>query len=77
MQKAYTMAKIYIENSIQYSEEKKEDISSEVYEHYGDVLYKTDEKEKALEYWIKAKEVGDSKSKTLDKKIETKEYIEE
>lgn len=77
MQKAYSMARIYIENSIQYSEEKKEEITSEVYEHYGDVLFKTGEKEKALEYWTKAKEKGDSKSKTLDKKIETKEYIEE
>ena len=76
-QGAFTMAKIYIENAIKYSEEKKEEISSEVFEHYGDVLYKTDEPEKALEYWIKAKEKGDSKSKTLDKKIETKTYIAE
>lgn len=76
-QKAYSMAKIYIENAIEYSKDKKEDISAEVYEHYGDVLFMTGEKEKALEYWIKAKDVGDSESKTLDKKIETKEYIEE
>lgn len=76
-QGAFTMAKIYIENAIKYSEEKKEEISGEVLEHYGDVLYKTDEPEKALEYWIKAKEKGDSKSKTLDKKIETKTYIAE
>lgn len=76
MQKAYSMARIYIENAVEYSRNKEEEISSEVFEHYGDVLYKTGEEEKALEYWIKAKEVGDSKSKTLDKKIETKEYIE-
>lgn len=76
MQKAYSMARIYIENAVEYSKNKEEEISSEVFEHYGDVLYKTGEEEKALEYWIKAKEVGDSKSKTLDKKIETKEYIE-
>ncbi|MDR2949788.1 MAG: tetratricopeptide repeat protein [Prevotella sp.] len=76
-QGAFTMAKIYIENAIKYSEEKKEEISSEVLEHYGDVLYKTDEPEKALEYWIKAKEKGDSKSKTLDKKIESKTYVAE
>jgi len=36
----------------------------------------TDEKEKALEYWQKAKEKG-SESKTLEKKIETKTYIAE
>lgn len=76
MQKAYSMARIYIENAVEYSRNKEEEISSEVFEHYGDVLYKTGEEEKALEYWIKAKEVGDTKSKTLDKKIETKEYIE-
>lgn len=86
-QKAYTMAKIYLENAIKYSSEKKEEISSEVFEHFGDVLYMTDEKEKALEYWIKAKEqeqkeeeegkAGTRKSKTLDKKIETKTYIAE
>ncbi|NDV94662.1 hypothetical protein D0T84_06980 [Dysgonomonas sp. 521] len=76
-QGAYTMAKIYIENAIKYSEEKKEELSGEVLEHYGDVLYKTGEQEKALEYWIKAKEKGDSKSKTLDKKIEEKTYISE
>ncbi|MDR3057535.1 MAG: tetratricopeptide repeat protein [Prevotella sp.] len=76
-QGAFTMAKIYIENAIKYSEEKKEEISSEVLEHYGDVLYKTDEPEKALEYWIKAKEKGDSKSKTLDRKIESKSYVAE
>lgn len=74
-QGAYTMAKIYIENAVKYSEDKKEELSAEVLEHYGDVLYKTNEPEKALEYWIKAKEKGDSESKTLDKKIETKTYI--
>lgn len=76
-QGAFLMAKIYIENAIKYSEDKNVDINSEVLEHYGDVLYKTNEPEKALEYWIKAKEKGDSKSKTLDKKIETKTYIAE
>lgn len=76
-QGAYMIAKIYIENAIKYSQEKNEELSSEVLEHYGDVLYKTDDHEKALEYWIKAKEKGDSESKTLDKKIETKTYISE
>lgn len=76
-QGAYTISKIYIENAIKYSEEKKEEIGSEVLEHYGDVLFKTGETDKALEYWIKAKEEGDSKSSTLDKKIETKTYISE
>ena len=73
-QGAYATAKIYLENAIKYSAEKEEP-SSEIFEHYGDVLYKTDEKDKALEYWIKAKDNG-SKSKTLDEKIRTKTFIQ-
>lgn len=72
-QGAYTMAKIYIENAVKYSEDEP---SSEVLEHYGDVLYKTDEPEQALEQWKKAKEIG-SESKTLNKKIKSKKYIDE
>ena len=71
-QGAYTMAKIYIENAVKYSEE---DPSAEVLEHYGDILYKTGEPEQALEQWKKAKGLG-SDSKTLKKKIKTKKYIE-
>lgn len=77
VQGAYTISKIYLEDAIKYSKEKGEDLSSEVLEHYGDVLYKTNEPEKALEYWIKAKEKGDSDSQTLERKIETKTYISE
>lgn len=76
-QGAYVMAKIYIENAVKYTAEKGGEVNGEVLEHYGDVLYKTGEEEKALEYWIKAKEAGNSKSKTLDRKIETKTYIAE
>lgn len=71
-QGAYTMAKIYIENAVKYSED---DPSAEVLEHYGDVLYKVGEKEEALEQWKKAKELGGD-SKTLEKKIKRKKYIE-
>ncbi len=71
-QGAYTMAKIYIENAVKYSEDAP---SAEVLEQYGDILYKTGEEEKAIEQWKKAKELG-SDSKTLDKKIKTKRYIE-
>ena len=71
-QEAYTAAKIYIENAVKYSEEEP---SAEVLEHYGDILYKTDEPEKALEQWKKAKKIG-SDSKTLDKKIKAKKYVE-
>ncbi len=71
-QGAYTMAKIYIENAVKYSED---DPSAEVLEHYGDVLYKVGEKEEALEQWKKAKELGGD-SKTLEKKIKRQKYIE-
>lgn len=67
-QGSYTLAKIYIERAIEYS--KEEELSAEVLEHYGDVLYKTGEEEKALEQWKKAKELG-SDSTTLDDKIKT------
>ncbi|PXV65441.1 tetratricopeptide repeat protein [Dysgonomonas alginatilytica] len=74
MQGAYTTAKIYLENAVKYSEEKEKEISAEVLEHYGDVLYMMDDKENAVIYWERAKEKG-SESKTLDQKIKTKTFI--
>lgn len=68
-QGSYTLAKIYIERAIENSEEE---LSAEVVEHYGDVLYRTGEKEKAREQWKKAKELGGD-SAALDKKIKTGE----
>lgn len=68
----YLMAKTYIEKAI----ENDKTNSFELVDHYGDILYMTGEKEKALEQWIKAKELG-KESKTLDRKIEEKTYIEE
>lgn len=75
-QGVYSMSKVYLEKAVNYSKEKEKEISSEVLEHFGDVLFKTNEPEKALEYWIQAKEKG-SESKTLDRKIETKSFIAE
>ena len=71
-QGAYTMAKIYIENAVKYTEDEP---SAEVLEHYGDVLYKTGDKEEAVEQWKKAKEIGGD-SKVLRKKIRSKKYVE-
>ena len=68
----YTLAKLYIESAISKDSEK----SAEIIEHYGDILYKTGEKEKALEQWKKAKEMK-SESATLDRKIAEETYIEE
>ena len=63
-QGSYLMAKIYIEKAIEYSEEP----SADIYEHYGDVLFRTDEQEKAVEQWKKAKELGGD-SRELNRKI--------
>ena len=63
-QGSYIMAKIYIEKAIEYEDEP----SADVYEHYGDVLFKTGEEKTAIEYWKKAKELG-SDSKDLKRKI--------
>lgn len=73
----YISSKIYLGNAVRYSEEKEKEVSSEVLEHYGDVLFKVGDEEEALEYWEKAKAKGDSESTTLDRKIETKTYISE
>ncbi|MDR0422361.1 MAG: tetratricopeptide repeat protein [Proteiniphilum sp.] len=66
-QGSYTLAKSYIERAIEYS---KEDLSAEVAEHYGDVLFRTGEKEEAMIQWKKAKELGGD-SPALNKKIKT------
>lgn len=68
----YTLAKMYIESAIDKDKTK----SPELVDHYGDILFMTGEKEKALEQWKKAKELG-KESKILDRKITEEKYIEE
>ena len=67
----YTEAKFYQEQALANG---KEDMAA-IYEHYGDILFKLNETEKALTYWIKAKESG-SKNKSLPIKISTKKYVD-
>lgn len=45
--------------------------SAEILEHYGDCMYKTDEKDEALKYWKQALQ-KDEGNQELQKKIETK-----
>ena len=45
-------------------------------EHFGDILFKLGEVDRAVEQWKKAKALG-SESKTIDVKIATKNYVEE
>src|SRR5690554_88042 len=63
-QGSYVMARIYIEKAIEYETEP----SAEVYEHYGDVLFKTGEEEEAIEQWKRARDLGGD-SKDLKRKI--------
>ena len=72
MQGNYTLAKIYIENALSKDTEK----SAELVDHYGDILFMSGDKEKAIEQWKKAKEMG-KVSKILDEKIEKGQYIED
>ena len=51
------------------------DTRSVILEHYGDILFKLGEKEKAIEYWNKAKKKGGG-SDLLDKKIVDKNLYE-
>ncbi|MCD8269272.1 MAG: tetratricopeptide repeat protein [Parabacteroides sp.] len=72
MQGSYTLAKIYIESAL----EKDKTKSPELVDHYGDILYMTGEKDKAVEQWKKAREMG-KESEVLDRKIIEGKYIEE
>ena len=63
--KRYDMAKKYIEKAIENSGKN----SSEIVEHYGDILMILGEKEKAIMQWKKAAELGGN-SEELKKKIE-------
>jgi tetratricopeptide (TPR) repeat protein len=67
----YTLAKFYIESALT----KDKTNSSELLDHYGDILYMSGEKEKAVEQWEKAKELGKTGS-IIDRKIQEKTYLE-
>ena len=67
----FILAKLYIEQAIS----RDRSGSAELADHYGDILYMTGEKEKAVEQWEKARESG-KKTATLDKKIAERTYFE-
>ena len=68
----YTLAKIYIESAL----EKDKTKSAELVDHYGDILFMSGDKEKAVEQWKKAKEMGKN-TEVLDRKIAEGTYIED
>ncbi len=69
--KEYAEALKYIEKAVKYNNDK----SAVIVEHYADILYHNNKKDKALEFWKKAKTIGKA-SKFLDEKINKKTYVE-
>ena len=67
----YEQAKIWMQKSLANGS----DMSAVVVEHYGDILFKLNEKDEAIKYWQQAKILGGG-SDFLDKKIETKQIYE-
>lgn len=68
----YKKAKEYIEKAINKEEAKA---SGTLWDHLGDISYKLNEKDKALEYWQKAKGLG-ADNPQLDKKIKESKLYE-
>lgn len=66
VRKEYAEARRYLELALKESE----NVSGTILEHYGDVLYQLGQKDKALEQWKKAKNVGEASDK-IDLKIQT------
>ena len=66
-QGAYSLARAYLERAMRYSADEP---NATISEQYGDVLYRTGNPERALEMWIKARELGGD-SEELMRKIET------
>jgi tetratricopeptide (TPR) repeat protein len=71
----YSLAKFYIESALS----KGKDLSGDIVEHYGDILFMTGNTSKAVEEWEKAyelKEINGDDDKLLKKKIKNKIYYE-
>lgn len=71
MRKDYNLAKFYMETAIKNGGDK----NGVIVEHYGDILYMLGQKDKALEQWKKAQEIGDG-SELLGEKIKQQRYID-
>lgn len=67
----YSDALEYIERAIKYMEVD----NPEIFEHYGDVLFKCGQTQKALDNWHRAMQLNSS-SPTLDRKIKEMRYVE-
>ena len=69
--KNYDMALLYIRSAISNSDAP----SSDILEHYGDILFMTGDEEGALKQWEEALKL-DSENELLRKKVENKTYYE-
>jgi tetratricopeptide (TPR) repeat protein len=69
MMEDYQQARKYLEKAA------KNSTNGTILEHYGDVLYKLGETDKALQEWMKAKQAGES-SDQIDKKIAQKKLYD-
>lgn len=67
----YNDAKEWQEKAIKNSDAK----NGTLIEHYGDILFKLGDVEKAVENWKKAKAIGET-SDQIDKKINERKYVE-
>jgi tetratricopeptide (TPR) repeat protein len=65
----FMLAKYYIERAVDNM--KKDEESGVIWEHYGDILWKTKDEAKALKMWQKGYDAG-NKTDDLKKKIENK-----
>lgn len=67
----YRDAKLWIEKALEFNEAQQD---PDVLEHYGDILFNLNEKEKAMQFWQMAKARG-ANSRGLARKIAEKRYI--
>jgi len=58
----YSLAEFYIESAVS----KDESVNGEILEHYGDILYKTGKKEKAVLQWKKALVIKEKEGENTD-----------
>ena len=68
--KDYKMAMLYIKRAVELDDD------NHLLEHYGDILWFSDEKEAAVEQWSKALEM-DPDNELLQRKVKDKTYYEE
>ncbi|WP_109694761.1 tetratricopeptide repeat protein [Chitinophaga deserti] len=67
----YRDARVWIEKALEFSDAQQD---PDVLEHYGDILFNLNEKEKAMQYWQMAKAKG-ANSHGLARKIAERRYI--